>query len=103
MTLASACTDLNGNTLNCTLTSYQAVAVSLPNVPAGVQYGVIISNIRNPPSYRPTASNFTLTTKTADLISIYAQGTIAPNLANSLPSSFTALSYSFTPAAYADG
>lgn len=103
MTLNSTCTDLNAVTLNCTLTSYQAVSVSLSAISSGVQYGVIISNIRNPPSYRPTASNFTFQTKTTDLISIYSSGTIAPNLANSLPSSFSSLSYSFAPGAYADG
>jgi hypothetical protein len=102
MTLTSACTDLAGNPLNCSLTSYQALTVTLNSVIAAALYGVVVSNVRNSPSYRPITDNFTVITKTADLISTYAQTSFTAALANSLPSAFAAITYSFTPGAYAD-
>jgi len=84
----STCIDLSANALTCTQTSLQNLTVTLPVVAAGTDFGVVISNVNNPASYRPLASNFTATTKTADQISIYANSTIAPTLINSQPSNF---------------
>lgn len=59
MTLNSTCQDLNGANLTCIQTNYQSLMVTLPNITGGIQYDVVVNNVRNPASYRPIASNFT--------------------------------------------
>ena len=60
MTATSLCYDLLGDSLNCTQTSYQNVIVTLNSqISSGTAFGAKVSNIRNPPSYRPLTSNFT--------------------------------------------
>lgn len=100
MTILSTCTDLALTPLTCTQTSYQTLIVTLPSILAAAQYGLIVSNVLNPASYRSTASSFTIETKTADQVSSYAKGTISTIFTNSQPSSFVALTYRFTPGAY---
>lgn len=102
MTLGSTCLDLNGVTLNCTQTNYQSLIVTLPSISGSAQYGVNVSSVRNPASYRPITSNFTFETKTSDQISSYNRETKAISFINSVPSAFSNLTYSFSPAAYAD-
>lgn len=100
MTITSTCTDLAGTALNCTQTSYQGLIVTLPTVASGVQFGVIVSNVVNPPSTRPSTTNFQFQTKTSDQLSTYASRSITNPLTVSLPSAFANLTYSFSPAAY---
>ena len=70
---SSTCTDLSSGALNCTLTSLVALEVTLNSaVTSNTDFGVVISNIKNPPSYKPLANSFVFTTKTADEISTYA-------------------------------
>lgn len=100
MTANSTCTDLNSITLTCSLSSYQSLTVILSAVSSGAQFGVIVSNVRNPPSYRPTTNSFNFTTQTADQVSIYSYGVYSTSLSNSVPSIFSSISYSFNPGAY---
>ena len=46
--------------MNCSQISYQTFVVSLPKIISNLQYIVIVTNVRNPPSYRPTATFFIL-------------------------------------------
>jgi hypothetical protein len=102
MTVGSTCTNLAGTAVTCSQTSYQGLVVTLEAVGAGVQFGVVVSLVRNPPSYRPSTVNFVFATKTADQLSSYAYRTIVNSLTNSVPSAFSSVSYSFSPAAYAN-
>ena len=61
---------------------------------------MIISNIRNPPSYRPTATNFTFETKTGDLVNSFATGTFSTPFVNSIPSLFQQVNHTYTPGQY---
>jgi hypothetical protein len=88
MTVNSTCTDLSLNPLSCISDSYQALQVILPAIAGGVQFGVIISNIRNYASFQPINSSFSFITKTNDQISTFASGSVSPSLVNSVPSSF---------------
>ena len=100
MTSASACTDLAGTALTCTQTSYQDLIVTLPAVVGSAQYGVIITKVQNPASYRPTTSGFSAQVKTSDQISIYTSQTLGAVFSNDVPSSFVTLSYTFTPGSF---
>ena len=73
---------------------------TLGAIGANSQFGVIISAVRNPPSYKPTATNFTFETRTSDLINSFASGVFSTPFVNSVPSSFQLVSYTFSPAAY---
>ena len=97
MSASSVCTDV---AQSCLQTSFQDLIVTLPGITAGAQYLINVTNVKNPPSYRPSTGNFTATTKTADQISIYTEGSIPSPFTNSLPSAFTSISYSFTPGAF---
>ncbi len=99
-TANSACMDLLGAPLNCTQGSFRSMQVILNDITANTLFGVIITNIRNPPSYKPTASNFTFETKTSDLVNSYATGIYSTPFLNSVPSTFQQLSYTFTPGRY---
>jgi hypothetical protein len=59
LTANSSCTDLVGTALICTEGSYKSMQITLDAINANAQFGVTISNIRNPPSYKPTVTNFT--------------------------------------------
>ena len=100
MTTSSVCTDLVGGSLNCSQTGYQSLIVTLPTIAAGVQYNLLVTNVRNPGSYRPTTTFFTVETKTSDQISSYAKGTISTVFTNSQPSPFTDITYKYVPGAY---
>jgi hypothetical protein len=99
-TTNSLCTDLVGTALTCTQGSYTSMQVTLNVVIGSTLFGVIISNIRNPPSYKPTATSFTFQIKTGDLVSIFTTGTYSTPFVNSVPSVFTQVIYSFTPGQY---
>jgi hypothetical protein len=102
LTSASLCTDLNGLPLTCTQNSFQGLTVTLPAVASSVQFGVIVTLIRNPASYRPTSGNFTALTQTGDQVSSYASGNFSTPIINSLPSIFTSLTYTFSPGSFGD-
>jgi hypothetical protein len=99
-TITSTCTDLLGAILNCTQGSFRSMQVALTAVGGNTLFGVIINNIRNPPSYRPTATNFIFEAKTGDLVNSFATGVFSTPFLNSVPSTFSQLSYSFTPGQY---
>lgn len=86
--------------LNCIIGSYTSLQVSLSAVSGNTIFGVIINNIQNSPSYKPTASYFSFITKTIDLVSSYASGSVIKVFTNSVPSSFRQISYSFFPGSY---
>lgn len=58
MTASSSCKDLGGVSIVCTQTSYQALMVTLNGVSGSTLFGVVVTNIRNPPSYKPVSSSF---------------------------------------------
>ena len=98
MTASSTCTDLSNVSVPCILNSLQSLTVTLPQTTGGSQFGVWVSNVKNPASYRPTATNVTATT--ADAISTYASSTFAPAMANTKPSLFQNVSYAFANRIY---
>ena len=100
LSVNSACTDLGGIALSCTQGSYTTLQVSLNAVSGNSIFGVIITNIRNPSSYKPTASYFSFITRTIDLVSSYASGSVLTAFTNSVPSIFQQISYSFFPGSY---
>jgi hypothetical protein len=100
LTASSQCTDLAGTVLSCNEGSYHSMQVTLNAIASNTQFGVVISSIRNPPTYQPTATSFTFETKTADLVSSYASGTYSTPFINSVPSAFQQISYSFFPGSY---
>jgi len=102
MSANSTCTDLSNAVISCTISSFQSLSVVLPYIATNVQFGISISNIRNPGSYKPTTTPFTVITKSNDLISSFASGSFNQVLSNSLPSIFQTISYSFSPGAYGD-
>ena len=60
MTATSTCS------ITCTQTSFQDLIVTLPAINGSAQFIVSVTNVRNPPSYRPSAGFFNATTKTSD-------------------------------------
>lgn len=47
----------NGNNLNyvCNTLSYQSIQITLNNINGNTEFSVIITDVRNPPSYKPTS------------------------------------------------
>lgn len=88
--------------LNCSQTA-SSVSVELANaVSSGVEFGVAVSSIINPPSFAPLTALFSFATKSSDGILSYASGSANSNLQNNLPSSFAQLAGSFSQRIYGE-
>lgn len=70
----SSCTDGSNLILICTTIGYQNLQITLGSVAGNNEFLIVITNIRNPASYKPTSQPFTFKTKTSDQISTYAEG-----------------------------
>ena len=83
LTGSTTCTDLAASVLVCSHTA-NVLSVNLGSsaIAATTEFGVIVSNVRNPPSYKPV-SGFEFLTKTASEIDSYASKTSTESLANS--------------------
>lgn len=83
-------------TLTCTLRNPTTLTIQFATVnSANNAYNFTIVGIRNPYSYRPTAS-IAITTKTSDLLYKYSAISEGLGLINTIPSDFSPLSFNFT-------
>lgn len=96
----STCTDSSSAILNCAQSGLQNLIVTINAIAQNTQFSITVSNIMNPPSYKPLSSGFVCTTKTSDQVSTYASGTSTNILTNSVPSLFQSISATFSPGAY---
>lgn len=83
--------------LTCTKNS-QTVSITLPAaiISSSTSFGVIIQNVKNGPSLKPSGK-FGFTTRTPNGLSYYSQNLATQNITNSKPSAFVSLTSSFSP------
>ena len=100
LTSSGACTDLLGTSIGCTIAS-NVVTVTLGSSYSSLsEFGVIVSNAINPPSFAALNSNFQFATKSSTGLVSYATGSLQSSLLNTVPSSFGDIAFSFTPRIY---
>lgn len=86
--------------LTCSKTA-QNITVIFPNssIDSNTGISISISNTRNQPSFQP-ADAFIFQTRTADNLFLYSSQTYTPSFSNSVPSTFSFLSFSFSLGVY---
>ena len=84
-------------TLGCSQ-SGMTLTVTLPStaIAASTLVTLSVSNVRNPPSFKPSGS-YTLQTKTANNLYRYSHGISSPALTNTVATSFQSITFLFTP------
>ncbi len=97
---AISCTSLTGVSLSYTQSSNTVVVQLVSAVSSGVEFGAIISNVVNPPSFAPLPSAFAFNTKSSDGMLSYAQGSHTSSLLTNIPSLFSSISGQFSSRVY---
>ena len=100
LTSSTACTDLFASVLACSHSSnVLTVNLGSSSINALTEFGFIVSNVINPPSYKPI-SGFEFLTKTSSQVDSYASKTSTDTLSNSQPSSFSVVSAQYSNRVY---
>ena len=100
LTGSTACTDLSASALVCThLSNVLTVDLGSSVINAQAEFGVIVSNVVNPPSFK-SITGFYFLTQTSSGLNRYAELTSTDNLSNSVPSSFQSVSATFSNRQY---
>jgi hypothetical protein len=81
--------------LTCTVNG-SLVNVTLASTAVSTSFGVIITNVKNAPSFKPSG-RFGFKTKTPDTVGQYSQNLATVTITNTIASTFTAVSGTFTP------
>jgi hypothetical protein len=87
-TTTSVACGLTGNTFK--IISFNEV------IPAGMQFSLSFTNIRNPYSFAPL-TGFQVTTKTSNDAFFYSKGFSTNTLSNTIPTAFSLISYIYAP------
>ena len=86
----------------CThLSNVLTVDLGSSAISAQSEFGVIVSNVRNPPSFKPI-TGFYFLTKTSSNLNRYADLTSTDSLSNSVASSFQSVSATFSTRQYGE-
>jgi hypothetical protein len=90
------CFDITTNApLTCNVTS-SLIIVNLSSTTSKSLFGVILTNIKNPPSLKPSGT-FGFRTRTPDTIGIYSLNLSTVSVTNTIPSAFIQVAGQFTP------
>lgn len=88
-----SCTDLAGVSITCNYAG-QVLEVSLPSTAIKTSFGVVINNVLNPPSLKPSG-RFSFETKTAGGF-LYSRTLNNASVTNTIPTSFTSITGTFS-------